>query len=58
MFEPNANVDHISRINAVINFRVMLQLLLIGLGVTLCATMVSVVLISRYEPLRILSGRS
>ncbi len=54
----DTNVDYISQINAVINFKVILQLMLIGILLTVFSSIISIVLISRYEPLKILSERS
>lgn len=58
VFNQGRNVNYISQINAVINLQVLLQLVLIGLLLTALSSIVSVVLISRYEPLKILSNRS
>lgn len=58
VFNQGRNVNYITQINAVINLQVLLQLVLIGLILTALSSIVSVVLISRYEPLKILSNRS
>jgi len=58
VFGTNSEVNYISQINAVINFKVILQLMLIGILLTVFSSIISIVLISRYEPLKILSERS
>lgn len=58
VFNQGQNVDYISQINAVISFKVILELVLIGIVLTLFASIISIVLIARYEPLKILSNRS
>ncbi|KAB5606530.1 ABC transporter permease [Bifidobacterium jacchi] len=51
-------VDYVSTVNATVNLKVVGQLLLIGLGLTLVAALVAVVFVMRYEPLQILADRS
>lgn len=51
-------VDYVSSINATVNLKVVGQLLLVGLGLTLAAALVAVVFVLRYEPLQILTDRS
>ncbi len=58
VFNRGVKVDYISQINAVISIKVVLELILIGIVLTLFASIISVVLIARYEPLKILSNRS
>jgi putative ABC transport system permease protein len=58
IFNPGQNVNYISQIDAVINMKVLLQLILIGIFLTAVSSIISVVAISRYEPLKILSERS
>jgi len=58
VFGTNSEVNYISQINAAINFKVILQLMLIGILLTAFSSIISIVLISRYEPLKILSERS
>lgn len=58
MFNPFQRVDYITQINAVINLKVLLQLFLIGILLTIVSSIISIILISRYEPLKILSNRS
>ncbi|MHB1454114.1 MAG: ABC transporter permease [Saccharofermentanales bacterium] len=58
VFNQGQNIDYISQINAVISFKVILELILIGIVLTLSASIISIVLIARYEPLKILSNRS
>ncbi|MHB1484542.1 MAG: ABC transporter permease [Saccharofermentanales bacterium] len=58
MFNPSQKVNYITQINAVINLKVLLQLFLIGILLTMVSSIISIILISRYEPLKILSNRS
>ncbi|WP_432622476.1 ABC transporter permease [Bifidobacterium sp.] len=51
-------VDYVSSVNATVNLKVVGQLLLVGLGLTLVAALVAVVFVLRYEPLQILADRS
>lgn len=57
-FNSTQKVDYITQINAVISPMVLLQIALIGILLTLLSSTISIVLISRYEPLKILSNRS
>ncbi len=54
---PGANVDYLSSIQVGIDAVALVQLLLIGLGLSLVTSFVSVITILRYEPLKILSER-
>ena len=51
-------VNYVSSVNATVNLKVVGQLLLVGLGLTLIAALVAVVFVLRYEPLQILADRS
>ena len=51
-------VDYVSEIDATVNLKVIGQLVLIGLGLTLISALVGVVFVMRYEPLQILADRS
>lgn len=51
-------VNYVSNVNATVNLKIVGQLLLIGLGLTLVAALVAVVFVMRYEPLQILADRS
>ena len=51
-------VDYVSSVNATVDLKVVGQLLLVGLGLTLVAALVAVVFVLRYEPLQILADRS
>ncbi|OZG66252.1 ABC transporter permease [Bifidobacterium hapali] len=51
-------VNYVSSVNATVSLKVVGQLLLIGLGLTLIAALVAVVFVMRYEPLQILADRS
>lgn len=50
--------NYVSNINATVNLKVVAQLLLVGLGLTLVAALVAVIFVLRYEPLQILADRS
>lgn len=52
------NVSYVSQINAVINGTVLLEILGIGVLLTLISSCVAIIYISRYQPLKILSERS
>lgn len=51
-------VDYVSTINATVNFRIVGELVLIGIALTLVSALAGVVAIVRYEPLQILADRS
>ncbi|MBW3080632.1 ABC transporter permease [Bifidobacterium sp. 79T10] len=51
-------VSYVSEIDATVNLKVVGQLVLIGLGLTLISALVGVIAIVRYEPLQILADRS
>lgn len=51
-------VNYISNINAAINFKVLLELLGIGILLTIISSLAAVVFVLRYEPLKILSERT
>lgn len=55
-FDKAAN--YVSEVNATVNFKVVGQLILIGLALTLISALVGVIAIIRYEPLQILADRS
>lgn len=52
-----AATDYITEVDSAMNFTVVLQMLLIGLGLTLVASGVSVMFVMRYDPLKILANR-
>lgn len=52
------NANYIDKINAVINIKTVGELILIGLALTLMSSSISMIFISRYTPLKILSNRS
>ncbi|KAB7789874.1 FtsX-like permease family protein [Bifidobacterium leontopitheci] len=54
----NRAVDYVSTINATVNLKVVGQLILIGLGLTLVSALVGIIFVMRYEPLQILADRS
>ncbi|MBD9132919.1 MAG: hypothetical protein EGP85_13470 [Bifidobacterium bifidum] len=51
-------VDYVSTIDATVNLKVVGQLILIGLGLTLISALVGIIFVMRYEPLQILADRS
>ena len=51
-------VDYVSEINATVSFKVIGELIAIGLALTLVSALVGVIAIVRYEPLQILADRS
>ena len=51
-------VDYVSTINATVDFRIVGELVLIGIALTLVSALAGVVAIVRYEPLQILADRS
>ncbi len=63
MQKPNGNgfgkspVNYVSKINSAMNLTVVLQMLLIAILLTLTAGAVSMLLVMRYEPLKILANR-
>ncbi|MNP51995.1 FtsX-like permease family protein [compost metagenome] len=57
-FGNNSNVDYIDQMNAVIDAKIILQLALIGILLTIISGSVSMIFISRYTPLKILSSRT
>lgn len=53
-----ANVTQVSSINAVVDFKVVLELLLIGIGITLISASSAIISIEKFSPLTILKERS
>ena len=51
-------VDEIDSINAVVDIKVLIQLLTIGLSLTLISSLAACVGVSRFSPLAILKERS
>ena len=49
--------DYITEVDSAMNLTVVLQMLLIGLGLTLVASGASVMFVMRYDPLKILANR-
>lgn len=49
--------NYVTEVNSAMSFRVVLQMLLIALGLTLVSGVVSALFVMRYEPLKILSNR-
>ena len=50
-------VDYVTEVNSAMNLTVVLQMLGVGLLLTLVASMASVSFIMRYDPLKILANR-
>lgn len=57
MFGKTQVTEYISQVSGAANLTVFLQLILVGLGLTLVAGFASVLFIMRYEPLKILANR-
>lgn len=53
----NRAENYITEVDSAMNLTVVLQMLLIGLGLTLVASGVSVMFVMRYDPLKILANR-
>ena len=53
-----ANVSEVSTIDAVVDFKVLAELLLIGISLTLLSSLATMIAISRFSPLTILKERS
>lgn len=58
MLGTNGNVSYIEQINATLNIEVMIKILVIGIALTIISSLISMIIISRYNPLKILSNRS
>jgi putative ABC transport system permease protein len=50
--------SYISSLNATVNLKVVGELVLIGLILTLISSLVGIIFVMRYEPLQILAERS
>ena len=57
-FGMGANASYITQMNAVINGTVVLEMLGIGIVLVMLSSGFSLVFISRYDPLKILSSRT
>lgn len=57
-FITAANTKYIEQINAAVDLKVISEILLIGLALTIVSSSISMIAISRYNPLKILSSRS
>jgi len=57
-FGKTADVNYVDKINAVVDMKILLQLGLIGLILTIISSSISMIFISRYTPLKILSNRT
>ncbi|MDD3304401.1 MAG: ABC transporter permease [Clostridia bacterium] len=52
------NVSYVDKLNAIIDVKTIVELILIGVLLTIISSSVSMVFISRYSPLKILSSRT
>ena len=57
-FNGLVNIEQVDSINAVVDFKVLLQLFAIGIGLTVISSISSCVAIARFSPLTILKERS
>ena len=57
-FEGNIHIETIDTIDAVVDFNVIMQLLGIGILLTVISSMASMISIQRFSPLTILKERS
>lgn len=57
-FSGNSNVNYVDKINAIIDINTVLELIGIGIILTLISSCISMISISRYTPLKILSNRT
>lgn len=53
----NTDIEYIDNIKASVDLNVLLQLLLISVALSIVASLVSIIFVMRYEPLKILSNR-
>ena len=51
-------VSYVSTVNATVNFKIVAQMIAIGLGLTLLSALAGIISVIRYEPLQILADRS
>lgn len=58
MFGLSGKVGYVGQINAVINSTVILEIIGIGILLTILSSLISMIFISHYEPLKILSSRT
>ena len=52
------NGNYVDKLNAVVDVKTIIELVIIGIALTVCSSVISMVFISRYSPLKILSSRS
>lgn len=57
-FAQDSQVEYIDKINAVIDVKTVLELVLIGILLTIMSSSIAMISISRYTPLKILSNRT
>ena len=53
-----SNIEKVSKINAVVDFTVLSELMAIGIALTLISSLAATISISRFSPLTILKERS
>lgn len=56
--QNNVAVSYLTQVNATIDFTIVLQLIGIGMVLTIISSLAAVVFVLRYEPLKILANRS
>ena len=56
--ETFASTNYVDKLNAVVDVKTIIELVIIGIAITVCSSIISMVFISRYSPLKILSSRS
>lgn len=54
----NRNVDYIEELDVNLNYKILLEIIFIGLGLTLISSSAALINISRFSPLKILKERS
>ena len=54
----NKDIKYVDKINTIIDIKLVGELFLIGIGLTLISSIISMIFISRYTPLKILSNRT
>lgn len=58
VFGKTTEVDYVDQINAVVDVKILAELALIGIVLTILSSSISMIFISRYTPLKILSNRT
>jgi putative ABC transport system permease protein len=58
MFTQSKAQNYVDNVNSATNLAVIIELVLVGLFLTILASLAALISIMRYEPLKILSNRS